>query len=87
MRCSTGAIDYARDHGAPMLEAYPIDPEGERLDVAFSYVGFTSVFEAAGFARVLETDARSAGLPRWLMRLDLRALRSPGARQAGMVCA
>ena len=66
-----GAIDYARDHGAPMLEAYPIDPEGERLDVSFSYVGFTGTFEAAGFARVLETSAKSARRPRWLMRLDL----------------
>jgi GNAT superfamily N-acetyltransferase len=67
-----GAIDYARARGAPMLEAYPIDPEGARLDVSFSYVGFTSVFEAAGFTRILETDATSAGRPRWLMRLDPR---------------
>jgi len=66
------AVAHARMHGAPMLEAYPIDPEGARLDVAFSYVGFTGVFEAAGFMRVLETDARSAGRRRWLMRLDLR---------------
>jgi len=66
------AVDHARDRGAPILEAYPIDPEGARLDVAFSYVGFTSVFEAAGFTRVLETDAKSASRPRWLMRLDLR---------------
>lgn len=68
----TGAIAYARDHGAPMIEAYPIDAEQARLDVAFSYVGFTSTFEAAGFERVIQTDAQSAGRPRWLMRLDLR---------------
>ena len=66
-----GAIDYARSMGAPAVEAYPIDPEGRRLDVTFSYVGFTSMFEAAGFRRVLETDARSAHRPRILMRLDL----------------
>jgi hypothetical protein len=30
------------------------------------------MFEAAGFRRVVETDARSERLPRWLMRLDLR---------------
>jgi len=29
------------------------------------------MFEAAGFRRVLETDARSERLPRWLMRLEL----------------
>jgi GNAT superfamily N-acetyltransferase len=67
-----GAIVYARDHGAPVVEAYPIDTEGARLDVAFSYVGFTSTFEAAGFERVIQTDAQSARRPRWLMRLDLR---------------
>ena len=30
--------------------AYPIDAEGQRLDVTLSYVGFTSTFEAAGSA-------------------------------------
>ena len=66
-----GAIEYARSMAAPAIEAYPIDTDGHRLDVGFSYVGFTSMFEAAGFHRVLETGARSAGRPRILMRLDL----------------
>jgi GNAT superfamily N-acetyltransferase len=66
-----GAIEYARASGAPALEAYPIDPEGRRLDVAFSYVGFTPMFEAAGFETIVQTAARSAGRPRWLMRLRL----------------
>jgi hypothetical protein len=66
-----GTIDYARTMAAPAIEAYPIDPDGRRLDVGFSYVGFTSMFEAAGFRRIVETDARSAGRPRILMRLDL----------------
>ena len=26
-----GVIDYAREHGAPALEAYPIDPDGRRV--------------------------------------------------------
>jgi len=63
------AIDYAASQGAPALEAYPIDAEGARLDVAFSYVGFLSMFEAAGFKRIVETTARSAGRPRIIMRL------------------
>jgi GNAT superfamily N-acetyltransferase len=66
-----GAIETARAHGAPALEAYPVDPGGRRLDVAFAYVGTTAMFERAGFRRVLETAARSAGRPRWLMRLEL----------------
>lgn len=36
-----------------------------------AYVGTTGLFEAAGFQRMFETKARSAGLPRWLMRLEL----------------
>jgi len=66
-----GAIECARKHGAPALEAYPIDPGGKRIDVTFSYVGTVSMFEREGFHRVVETSARSAGLPRWVMRLDL----------------
>jgi GNAT superfamily N-acetyltransferase len=66
-----GAIDCARAHGAPALEAYPVDPAGRRIDVAFAYVGTLAMFEREGFRRVLETAARSAGLPRWLMRLEL----------------
>jgi GNAT superfamily N-acetyltransferase len=65
------AIEHAREAGVPAVEAYPIDPEGRRIDVSFGFVGFTPMFEAAGFRRVLMTDARSAGRRRWLMRLDL----------------
>jgi len=65
-----GVVDYARRSGAPGVEAYPIDPEGARLDVSFSYVGLTPMFDKLGFRRVLETSAHSARRPRWLMRLD-----------------
>jgi GNAT superfamily N-acetyltransferase len=65
------AVDFARKVAVPALEAYPIDAEGRRVDVNFGYVGFTAMFERAGFVRVLETDSRSAKRPRWLMRLDL----------------
>jgi GNAT superfamily N-acetyltransferase len=66
-----GVVALARERGAPGVEAYPVDPAGGRVDVAFGYVGFTPMFERAGFRRVLQTDAHSAGRPRWLMRLDL----------------
>jgi ribosomal protein S18 acetylase RimI-like enzyme len=65
-----GVVEDARRSGAPGVEAYPIDPEGGRVDVGFGYVGVTTMFEKAGFRRVLETGARSDGRPRWLMRLD-----------------
>ncbi len=66
-----GAIDYARSQGAPMLEAYPVDPEGGRISAALAYVGTTGLFESAGFERVVETDSRSGGLARRLLRLPL----------------
>lgn len=66
-----GAIAFAREAGVPALEAYPVDPEGSRVDVTFGYVGFTPMFERSGFRRVLATAARSDRRPRWLMRLDL----------------
>ena len=66
-----GAIRYARQEGAPALEAYPVEPGGRRVDTAFGYVGFVPMFAAAGFRHVVETEARSDGRPRILMRLDL----------------
>jgi GNAT superfamily N-acetyltransferase len=66
-----GVIEEARQAGAPGVEAYPIDPEGHRVDSGFAYVGIASMFDAVGFERVLVTDGHSAGLPRLLVRLDL----------------
>jgi GNAT superfamily N-acetyltransferase len=74
------AVSYAAGHSAPALEGYPIDPAGTRVSTSFAYVGTTSMFEAAGFRRVTQTAARSARLPRWLMRHDLSSLTSPVIR-------
>ena len=63
-------VHAARAAGAPGVEAYPIDPQGRRVDVGFAYVGIASMFDAVGFRRVLVTDAKSAGHPRLLVRLD-----------------
>jgi GNAT superfamily N-acetyltransferase len=68
-----GVVELARRSGAPGVEAYPIDPEGGRVNANFGYVGLTTMFEKAGFRRVLETSARSDKRPRILMRLDLAA--------------
>lgn len=64
-----GVVEYARRSGAPGVEAYPIDPDGDRVDVAFGYVGVTPMFERLGFKRIVETSARSDRRPRILMRL------------------
>jgi GNAT superfamily N-acetyltransferase len=79
-----GVIEYAREHGAPALEAYPVDPGGRRIHGTAAYVGTTSMFEEAGFQRVTETEARSARLPRWLVRIDLgEPAKSPTQRVLG----
>jgi GNAT superfamily N-acetyltransferase len=65
-----GVVDFARSSGAPGLEAYPIDPEGGRVNANFGYVGVTPMFEKAGFRRVVETAAHSDHRPRILMRLE-----------------
>jgi GNAT superfamily N-acetyltransferase len=65
-----GVVDFARRSGAPGVEAYPIDPEGGRVDSGFGYVGVTPMFEKAGFRRVVETSAHSDRRPRILMRLE-----------------
>jgi GNAT superfamily N-acetyltransferase len=68
----SGAVDFARDHGAPAVEGYPVDNRGDRVDLTMAYVGTKALFEKAGFAQAAETTSVLAGFPRVLMRLDLR---------------
>jgi GNAT superfamily N-acetyltransferase len=72
-----GVVAYARRSGAPGVEAYPIDPEGGRVDVGFGYVGVTPMFDRAGFRRVMPTTASSDRRTRWLMRLDFDVAARP----------
>ena len=66
-----GAVEYARECGAPAVEGYPIDSASGKVSSAFAYVGTTSLFESVGFERALQTSSKSGGAQRWLMRLDL----------------
>ncbi|WP_413450031.1 GNAT family N-acetyltransferase [Georgenia phoenicis] len=67
-----GAVELARSHGAPAVEAYPVDNDGARVDLTMAYVGTRAVFERAGFVKVTDTSSVLAGFPRVLMRRDLR---------------
>ena len=67
-----GVVEAARAAEAPGVEGYPIDPGGRRVDVVQGFVGIASTFDKAGFRRVMDTNAHSAGLTRLLVRLDLR---------------
>lgn len=67
-----GAVDYARSQGAPMIEAYPVDNEGAKVDLTMAFVGTRANFEKAGFTKASDTTGVAGGIPRVLMRLDLR---------------
>lgn len=66
------AIDYARDHGATVLEAYPVEiPAGGRIAAANAYHGTLSMFERAGFEVVARRRHNAASPVRPIVRLRL----------------
>ena len=67
-----GAVQFARDHGAPAIEGYPVDNRGAKVDLTMAYVGTRALFERAGFAKAADTMSVLNGFPRVVMRLDLR---------------
>jgi GNAT superfamily N-acetyltransferase len=46
------AIDYAREHGAQIIEGYPIDPQHDNLPPVSSFTGILSTFQEVGFVEV-----------------------------------
>lgn len=56
------AASHAREHGATVLEAYPVDSDSP----SYRFMGFVSVFEEAGFR-----ELGRAGKRRHVVRLDL----------------
>jgi GNAT superfamily N-acetyltransferase len=46
------AVAHAREGGARLIEAYPLEPEGGRAGTMDGYVGIASVFRKAGFRKV-----------------------------------
>jgi GNAT superfamily N-acetyltransferase len=67
-----GAVEFARDHGAPAIEGYPLDNKGKKVDLTMAYPGTRRLFEKAGFTKAADTDSVLNGFPRVIMRLDLR---------------
>lgn len=68
-----GAVSHARAHGAEVIEGYPADTRGERIDTISGYVGSVELFEKHGFEKVLLTRAHAGHRERWLMRRELSA--------------
>lgn len=65
-----GAVEFAASHGAPAVEAYPVDPSG-RMDLTMAFIGTRSMFEKAGFEVIGTTDAVASKMPRLVMRKTL----------------
>jgi GNAT superfamily N-acetyltransferase len=67
------AVAYAAEHGAPAVEAYPVDNRAadgtpERIDTTMAYCGTWSMFDRAGFTQVGTTEAQGSKRPRIVMR-------------------
>ena len=72
----SAAVDYARDHGATLLEAYPVDTSEGRIPSANAYGGTLSMFERAGFTEVERRQANSSVRPRPIVRRAIRPRRA-----------
>lgn len=70
------AIDYARDHGATLIEAYPADTGAGRIPSANAYGGTLSMYERAGFEVVERRQFNSSTPVRPIVRRAIRAHRS-----------
>ena len=72
------AIEYAREHGATVLEAYPADiASGERIPSPNAYMGTIGMFERAGFKVVARRQANSVTAVRPIVRKTIRRRRAP----------
>jgi hypothetical protein len=66
-----GAVGHAGAHGAEVVEGYPAETGGTRIDVISGYVGTVELFEAHGFRRAAATTAHAGHRERWIMRREL----------------
>lgn len=65
------AVDYAHEHGARVIEGYPVDTAGAKITSASGYTGTLSMFERAGFRIAADTTSKpQAGMFRKVVRLE-----------------
>lgn len=65
------AMDYARDHGATLLEAYPVDTSDGRVAAATAFKGTLAMYERAGFEVVAHRRANRTSAPRPIVRREV----------------
>jgi GNAT superfamily N-acetyltransferase len=66
------AVDYAREHGATLLEGYPVETDGQRLPAANAYKGTVGMFERAGFKVVERRQVNRTTPVRPIVRRGVR---------------
>ena len=71
------AVAYARDHGASLLEGYPVETSGARLTSSSIYRGTLSMFEKHGFEVVARRRANRISAPRPIVRRRVRRAARP----------
>jgi GNAT superfamily N-acetyltransferase len=65
------AVSYVREHGAGLVEGYPVRTGGDKMTSAGLHTGTERMFEGEGFAVAAETTSGAkAGTPRLVMRRD-----------------
>ena len=69
------AVDYARDHGATLVEAYPVETDGGRVPAAQAFKGTLGMFESAGFDVVERRRANATSPVRPIVRRAIRRRR------------
>lgn len=65
------AVTYAAEHGATLLEGYPVDTGGQRVSSATVYKGTLSMFRDAGFTEVARRRANRVSPERPIVRRAL----------------
>ena len=58
IRLLKAAIAYAQEHGAKIVEGYPVEPKEHNLSAVSSFTGIASAFREAGFVEVLRRSEK-----------------------------
>lgn len=69
------AVEYARNRGATLLEAYPVETDAGRIPSANAYMGTLRMFERAGFEVVERRQANRATAVRPIVRRAITTTR------------
>jgi GNAT superfamily N-acetyltransferase len=52
------AVDYAAEHGARIVEGYPVEPGDGGIDAASAFTGVVAAFRDAGFVEVVRRSEK-----------------------------